>query len=133
MSLSGSEDFLLKMASHRNGAMTKADVTLIVWLFGVAGRMSGAVDGVGASVDATVLLLVVLRPVEAFDGTAVALADAAATAVLGAAGRVAVVAAAAVVADDADKLIPRFSKLQVVLQLEISVVKGMVMVAAATV
>ena len=98
------------MVSHRNGAMTKADVTLIVWLVGVARRMSRAADGVDASVDATVLLLVVLHPVEAFDGTAVALAGAVAAAVLGAVGRLTVVAATAVMADGADTLIPRFSK-----------------------
>ncbi len=101
---------MLKMVSHRNGAITKANVTLIVWLVGVAGKMSGAADGVGASVDATVLLLLVLHPVEAFDGIAVALAGAVAAVVLGAVGRVAVVAAAAVMADGAGTLIPRFLK-----------------------
>jgi hypothetical protein len=111
MSSSGSEDFLLKMVSHRNGAMTKADVTLIVWLVGVARRMSRAADGVDASVDATVLLLVVLHPVEAFDGRAVALAGAVAAAVLGAVGRVAMVAAATVMANGADTMIPRLPKL----------------------
>jgi hypothetical protein len=90
--------------------MTKANVTSIVWLVGVAGRMSGAADGVGASVDATVLLLVVLHPVEPFNGTAVALAGAVAAAVLGAMGRVFVVAAAAFMANGADTLIPRFLK-----------------------
>ncbi len=110
MSLSGSEDFLLKMASQRNGAMTRANVTSIVWLVGVAGRMPRAADGVGASINATVLLLVVLHPVGAFDGSAVALAGAIAAALLDAVGRVAVVAAAAVGANGTDTLIPRFSK-----------------------
>ncbi len=133
MSSSGSKDFLLKMASHRNGAMTKANVTLIVWLIGVAERMSRAADGVGAAVDATVLLLVVLHPVEAFDGTAVALAGTIAAAVLGAVGRVAVVAAAAVMANGADTLmISRFLKSYIVLKLEISVAKRKARVAAAT-
>jgi hypothetical protein len=42
MSSSGSEVFSLKKALHRNGAMTKADVTSIVWLVGAADWMVGA-------------------------------------------------------------------------------------------
>jgi hypothetical protein len=55
MSLSGSEVFLLKMALHRNGAMTKANVTSIVWLVGAADWMIGAADGDGVGVVAVVL------------------------------------------------------------------------------
>jgi hypothetical protein len=42
MSSSGLEVFSLKKALHRNGAMTKADVTSIVWLVGAAEWMIGA-------------------------------------------------------------------------------------------
>jgi hypothetical protein len=62
MSLSGSEVFVLKMALHRNLAMTKADVTLIVWLVEAADWMIGAADGDGVGIVAVVLGAFLLLP-----------------------------------------------------------------------
>jgi hypothetical protein len=55
MSSSGSEVFLLKMASHRNGAMIKLNVTSVVWLVGATDWMIGAAYGDGVGIVAVVV------------------------------------------------------------------------------
>ncbi len=139
MSSSGSEVFLLKMAVHRNGAMTKANINSIVWLVGAADWMIGAAagDGVGvfaapAPVTAPVFLLVILRPVVVIAGTTVALAVVVVALVVLAVGGVAVIAAAAIVDTVAVMLMLRLTKSSMVLQLVISVEEGMEVVVNAT-
>jgi hypothetical protein len=139
MSLSGSEVFLLKMAAHRNEAMTTANVNSIVWLVGAADWMIGAAagDGVGvfavpAPATASVFLLVILRPVVVIAGTTVALAVLVVALVVLAVGGVAVIAAAVIVDAVAVMLILRLTKSLMVLQLVISVEEGMEVVVNAT-
>ncbi len=139
MSLSGSEVFSLKMAVHRNGAMTKADVNSIVWLVGAADWMVGAAagDGVGVfavptRVTAPVFLLVILHPVVAIAGTTVALAVVVVALVVLAVGGVAVIVVAAIVDAVAVMLMLRLTMSLIVLQLVISVEKGMEVVVDAT-
>ena len=71
---------LVENGVAQNWAMTKVDVTSIVWLVRAADWMIGAAagDGVGvfavpAYITAPVFLLVILRPVMAIAGTTVAL------------------------------------------------------------
>ncbi len=139
MSLSGSEVFSLKMAAHRNGAMTKANVNSIVWLVGAADWMIGAAagDGVGvfavpAPVTAPVFLLVILRPILAIAGTTVALAVVVVALVVLAVGGVSVIAVAAIVDAVAVMLMLRLTKSSMVLQLVISVEEGIEVVINAT-
>ncbi len=139
MSLSGSEVFSLKMAVHRNGAMTKNDVNSIVWLVGAADWMIGAAagDGVGmfavpARITAPVFLLVILCPVVAIAGATVALAVVVVALVVLAVGGVAVIAAAAIMDAVAVMLMLRLTKSSMVLQLVISVEEGMEVAIDAT-
>ncbi len=139
MSSIGSEVFSLKIAVHRNGAMTKANVNSIVWLVGAADWMIGAAagDGVGvfsvpACVTAPVLPLVILRPCVVITGTTVALAVVVVALVVFAVGGVAVIASAAIVDAVVVMLMLRLTKSSMVLQLVISVEEGMEVVVNAT-